>query len=129
VLISETALHSRFHPLGRQSGPLCPLQFETKALPPGPMSLNTPRWALGPMSRTSLDGIDAALIRSDGRRQVETGPALTVPYDPDFRACLRDVLNAHRQNCRRNKRRDARDFPVSFLSMSFSIPAMRAHAG
>ena len=56
------------------------------------MSLNSPRWALGLMSGTSLDGIDAALIRSDGRRQVETGPSLTVPYDPDFRARLRGVL-------------------------------------
>jgi len=44
------------------------------------------------MSGTSLDGIDAALIRSDGRRQVETGPSLTVSYDPDFRARLRGVL-------------------------------------
>ena len=44
------------------------------------------------MSGTSLDGIDAALIRSNGRRRVETGPALTVPYDPAFRARLRGVL-------------------------------------
>lgn len=44
------------------------------------------------MSGTSLDGIDAALIRSDGRRQVEPGPALTVSYDLDFRARLRGVL-------------------------------------
>jgi len=54
--------------------------------------LNLPRWALGLMSGTSLDGIDAALIRSDGRQQVHAGLALTVPYDPDFRAQLRGVL-------------------------------------
>lgn len=44
------------------------------------------------MSGTSLDGIDAALVRSDGRQQVETGPALTMSYDPAFRARLRGVL-------------------------------------
>jgi anhydro-N-acetylmuramic acid kinase len=54
--------------------------------------MKSPRWALGLMSGTSLDGIDATVIRSDGRRQVETGPSLTVPYDPEFRARLRGVL-------------------------------------
>ena len=44
------------------------------------------------MSGTSLDGIDAALIRSDGRNVVELGPALTEPYDDAFRARLRGVL-------------------------------------
>lgn len=47
------------------------------------------RTALGLMSGTSLDGIDAALIRSDGRARVETGAWLTQPYDPDTRAMLR----------------------------------------
>jgi anhydro-N-acetylmuramic acid kinase len=56
------------------------------------MSSKSQRWALGLMSGTSLDGIDAALVRSDGRQRVETGPALTVPYDPAFRARLRGVL-------------------------------------
>jgi anhydro-N-acetylmuramic acid kinase len=44
------------------------------------------------MSGTSLDGIDAAFILSDGRNKVETGPALTVPYDDSLRAALRSVL-------------------------------------
>ncbi|RMD63316.1 MAG: anhydro-N-acetylmuramic acid kinase [Alphaproteobacteria bacterium] len=50
------------------------------------------RFALGLMSGTSLDGIDAALIRSDGRRRVVPVAALTVPYDPAFRARLRAIL-------------------------------------
>jgi len=50
------------------------------------------RTALGLMSGTSLDGIDAALIRSDGRTRVECGPSLTLPYDPDFRSRLRASL-------------------------------------
>ncbi|HUB96720.1 MAG TPA: anhydro-N-acetylmuramic acid kinase, partial [Stellaceae bacterium] len=48
--------------------------------------------AIGLMSGTSLDGIDAAFVATDGRGQVEPGPALTLPYDKDFRARLRAVL-------------------------------------
>ncbi len=50
------------------------------------------RWALGLMSGTSLDGLDAALIRSDGRSRVEAGPRLTRPYDAAFRGHLRAAL-------------------------------------
>lgn len=49
-------------------------------------------WALGLMSGTSLDGIDAALIKSDGERIIETGPSLTLPYEEDFRKKLRALL-------------------------------------
>lgn len=45
-------------------------------------------WAIGLMSGTSADGIDAALIRSDGIDVFDFGPRLTITYTPDFRACL-----------------------------------------
>lgn len=50
------------------------------------------RWALGLMSGTSLDGIDAALVRTDGRRIAALGPWRTEPYTPELREQIRAVL-------------------------------------
>ncbi len=48
--------------------------------------------ALGLMSGTSLDGIDAAVIETDGERVADFGPWRTTPYDPGFRERLRAAL-------------------------------------
>lgn len=55
------------------------------------MSLFT---AIGLMSGTSGDGIDAAVIRSDGRDNVEWGPTQTYAYNPNFRQQLKQVLQS-----------------------------------
>ena len=47
---------------------------------------------IGLMSGTSLDGIDAAFIESDGEARVVQGPWLTRPYDRALRDALRGVL-------------------------------------
>jgi anhydro-N-acetylmuramic acid kinase len=48
--------------------------------------------AIGLMSGTSLDGIDVAMIETDGRDRVISGAALTFPYPPHFRERLRSIL-------------------------------------
>jgi anhydro-N-acetylmuramic acid kinase len=47
---------------------------------------------LGLMSGTSLDGIDVAMIETDGRDRVRPGPSSTIAYPPVFRERLRGVL-------------------------------------
>jgi anhydro-N-acetylmuramic acid kinase len=49
--------------------------------------------AIGLMSGTSLDGVDAAWIETDGRRVGRLGPSLTLPYDDMLRADLRRILD------------------------------------
>ncbi|MHA1536236.1 MAG: anhydro-N-acetylmuramic acid kinase [Alphaproteobacteria bacterium] len=48
--------------------------------------------ALGLMSGTSLDGIDAGLLETDGRAVVRAGPAVTLPYRSELRERLRAIL-------------------------------------
>ena len=48
---------------------------------------------IGLMSGTSLDGVDAAWIETDGERVGGFGPALTLPYDDALRGDLRRLLD------------------------------------
>src|SRR6185312_16157659 len=48
---------------------------------------------IGLMSGTSLDGVDAAYLETDGERVGRIGPALTLPYDERLRADLRRLLD------------------------------------
>jgi anhydro-N-acetylmuramic acid kinase len=50
-------------------------------------------WALGLMSGTSLDGIDAALIKTDGEQVFEFGAWHTEPYDDAFRNRMREAVH------------------------------------
>ena len=47
---------------------------------------------IGLMSGTSLDGVDAAWLETDGERIAAFGPTLTLPYDDRLRADLRRIL-------------------------------------
>jgi len=76
---------------------------------------------IGLMSGTSLDGIDAALLETDGEAVVRPGPGLTVPYDGQTRALLRAALDT------------ARDFtpgaPVPSSIHEAERVSTQAHAG
>ena len=51
-----------------------------------------PVWALGLMSGTSIDGIDVALIETDGEQVTAIGPAVTVPYAAELERAIRKSL-------------------------------------
>lgn len=51
-----------------------------------------PVWALGAMSGTSLDGVDAAMVQTDGHEVLEFGPTAFRPYTPAEQAVLRAAL-------------------------------------
>ncbi len=48
--------------------------------------------AIGLMSGTSMDGIDVALLKTDGEAVVERGAFLSMPYEPAFRDRLKEAL-------------------------------------
>ncbi|WP_424942929.1 anhydro-N-acetylmuramic acid kinase [Aliiroseovarius crassostreae] len=51
-------------------------------------------WALGCMSGTSLDGVDGALVKTDGERIYEFGPSEFLAYSDADQQLLRSVLGA-----------------------------------
>lgn len=51
-----------------------------------------PVWALGAMSGTSLDGVDAAMILTDGHSVLDFGPHAYRPYTPAEQATIRAAL-------------------------------------
>jgi anhydro-N-acetylmuramic acid kinase len=53
------------------------------------------KWALGLMSGTSRDGVDAALLHTDGRWRVSPGPFLSLPYEASLRQRLAVVCGGN----------------------------------
>lgn len=48
--------------------------------------------AIGLMSGTSLDGVDAALLVTDGQHVINQGPTAFIAYEPALRKQMRDLL-------------------------------------
>jgi anhydro-N-acetylmuramic acid kinase len=63
--------------------------------------------AIGLMSGTSLDGIDVALVRTDGENIVERGPSQTYAYSDEQRNILRAALGEAKNLTKRDERPSA----------------------
>jgi anhydro-N-acetylmuramic acid kinase len=78
--------------------------------------------AIGLMSGTSMDGIDVAMVETDGIRIDRRGPYLSVPYDPAFRheieASLKDAARI----------RDRQDRPGKLTAIEHQITVRHAGA-
>ena len=60
--------------------------------------------AIGLMSGTSMDGIDVALVRSDGEEHVERGASQFFAYDPAMRELLEEALETSKEITNRTAR-------------------------
>jgi len=56
------------------------------------------------MSGTSLDGIDVAMVRTDGEATVQRGASRTFPYETSQRRLLKDAIEEARSLTNRNAR-------------------------
>ncbi|PLK70976.1 anhydro-N-acetylmuramic acid kinase [Rhizobium sp. TH135] len=73
--------------------------------------------AIGLMSGTSMDGIDVALVRTDGEAVVERGGFLSVPYEPAFRDRLKQAL----EDAKGIKQRDERPGDLSRMERDLTL--------
>jgi anhydro-N-acetylmuramic acid kinase len=83
------------------------------------------KWALGLMSGTSMDGIDVALLRTDGEMQVERGPSMTFPYSPAHRGIVEEAMR-HAVHCQTSAARPGRLFEAEQLLTELNAAAVSA---
>jgi anhydro-N-acetylmuramic acid kinase len=74
------------------------------------------------MSGTSMDGIDLAMLVTDGEHVVERGPSTTVPYDAAFRRRIERALEAAKPVSKRSDR------PGDLAELEREITLRHVHA-
>ena len=60
--------------------------------------------AIGLMSGTSMDGIDVAMIETDGMGAIRRGPSMEIAYEPAFRQKLAQALEGAKSIVKRGER-------------------------
>lgn len=60
--------------------------------------------SIGLMSGTSMDGIDVAMLRTDGENFIERGPSFFAPYEAGFRRRVEDGLETAKAITNRDER-------------------------
>ena len=78
--------------------------------------------AIGLMSGTSMDGIDLAMLRTDGENLVERGPSFFAPYDAAFRRRIEAGLEEAKKIGRRDER------PGDLAALERDITGLHADA-
>ena len=78
--------------------------------------------ALGVMSGTSMDGVDIALLTTDGEETAERGPFFSQPYPAAIRARIADALNEAREIKERTER------PASLATLEGELTAIHGEA-
>ncbi|QDB99027.1 anhydro-N-acetylmuramic acid kinase [Mesorhizobium sp. 8] len=73
--------------------------------------------AIGLMSGTSMDGIDLAVLRTDGENAVERGPSFFVPYEAAFRRRIEAGL----EDAKRIGKRDERPGDLATLERDLTL--------
>lgn len=79
-----------------------------------PMRLFT---AIGLMSGTSMDGIDLAVLRTDGANEIAFGPSMAVAYDAAFRRRIEAALD----DAKKIERRDERPGDLAALEREITL--------